>query len=244
MTMFADLGAWINRMKTQKRQYLVAALALFMGSAWAAPRVTSVTVEVTSLDAPITTLAVGDRYELSFTLEDSTMDSNLDSGTGAFLNLVTAWTMTALPGNTGSWVPSGTAALNLGDYTTNSVTDTLSLQIGGSGFPSGGVGADWVGFVKTIDWPPGINDTGGADTLAEQLGVTPFGVPPGVLTFRILFEGGVPFAEARLAVVEPGTDPGTPPVRPAPAVPVAMLSPAGLILLIALLGWSAIRRYT
>lgn len=169
----------------------------------AAEIVTSVTVEVTSTHPALTNIDVGDRFDVTFTVDDSTVDSNASGDSGLYPELVKQFSMTAHTQNSGSWLPSGTTNPELGDYSSSDALDRLTLQIGGSGYPDGG-GISWEGFVAYIHWPSGeLVDTGAGETLSEQLGA-PFGIPPGELDLRILFVDirRVAAFEARLEVVE------------------------------------------
>ncbi|MCW8984796.1 MAG: hypothetical protein OQK55_05610, partial [Thermoanaerobaculales bacterium] len=107
----------------------------------AAPIPTSLTVEITSVDPGVTTIAVGDRFTFDFVVEDSTVDVNAAVGAGTFPGLMTSFTMTADPGNTGTWTPSGTFDLGAAsNFVTNAFGDNMTFQVRGTGFPDGGAG--------------------------------------------------------------------------------------------------------
>ena len=162
----------------------------------AAPIPTTLTVEITSVDAGITAIAVGDRFTFDFVVEDSTVDTNAGVGAGTFPGLMTSFTMTADPGNTGTWTPSGTFNLAGSNFVTNAFGDNMTFQVAGAGFPDGGAGVLFSDIDLGFGWPSGVNDNGIGDTFAQQLAPPTFGVPPAVLlggsSIRFLDPTGLP----------------------------------------------------
>ena len=83
-----------------------AAAALLAAPAQAALIPLAFDVEVLLVDAAVTTVADGDRFAIAFTIDDTAVDDQVFPG-GHFPGLLTSFTMTADPANTGSWTPSG-----------------------------------------------------------------------------------------------------------------------------------------
>lgn len=81
--------------------------------------------------------AVGDRFDIALTLDDTVTDTDAAVGGGRFPSLLTAFSMTADPANLGSWVPSGTFEFPSSNFVTNAFGDGFTFQLGGFGFPSG-----------------------------------------------------------------------------------------------------------
>jgi len=128
------------------------------------------------------------------------VDTNTSGGAGTFPGLVTSFGMTALPGNVGTWVPSGTVNLPGSNFVSNAFGNNMTFQIVGSGFPDGGTGLTFVDFEHNFGWPPGLTDSGSGDTFAQQLGA-PFGVPPATfLAFNLRFINGEIFQSVGFAV--------------------------------------------
>lgn len=207
------------------------ALAVAAVPASAALVETNTTLVVVAADPELSEFAVGDRFGLTFTLDDAVADVSASANTGSFPALVTAWSMSADPSNLGSWQPSGSANGPGGSYTSDAVADSLLFEIGGSGFPDGGPTSPWVGFGAVVAWPNGITDSGLGDTFAHQLGA-PFGIPPGSLTLQILFEGD----GGQFRIVELVVGSGPSPLE------VPTISTIGLVLLGLLLLTAALRR--
>lgn len=148
----------------------------------AASRSASFTVRVSAVDAGITTIAVGDHFTINLTVDDSTVDTNNATGAGTFPGLLTSFTMTADPGNTGTWTPSGSFDLGAAsNFVTNAFGDGFTFQVRGSGFPDGGTGASFFDLDLGFGWPGNLTDSGLGDTFAQQLAPLAFGVPPATL---------------------------------------------------------------
>lgn len=137
----------------------------------------SLVYEVTAVDSPVdATFDLGDRFTIEFSLEDTTPDTNV-SASGSFLGLLTAFSVSADPANTGSWLPTGVFDLGAAsNYVTNSFGNSFALQVRGAGFPQGGLGVPFRDIDLNFNWLPGITDPGGPGlTFADHLGV-PFDI--------------------------------------------------------------------
>jgi hypothetical protein len=177
----------------------------------AVPINTVLALQVTSVSPQITQVAVGDRFTIDFTLEDSTVDINGSVGAGTFPGLLTAFSMTADPGNVGAWTPSG--AFDLGaasDFVNNAFGDGVTLQVRGGGFPDGAPGWQFHELALGIQFSD-IVDTGSGETFAQQLLPSTFGIPPGVFGgggIRFTDGDDFPAAILQLVVGVPSTGPG------------------------------------
>ena len=129
-------------------------------------------VEVTQVDAGITSLAIGDRFAIALVVNDSVLDTNSSIGGGQFPSLLSSVAMTALPGNTGTWQPSGTFNLPSSNMVTNAFGNAFTFQLRGSGFPNGGFGLPFFDVDLNFSWLGDITDSGLGDSFAEQLGTT------------------------------------------------------------------------
>jgi hypothetical protein len=167
-----------------------------------APVDVSLTYHVSSVDAGITSIAVGDRFTIDLTIEDSTTDTEPSTSHGHFPGLLTAWTVTPDPGNAGTWTPSGTWDESNGSYVTAGAN--ITMQVRGTGFPDSGGGAiPFFDVILGFDWPDTLNDSGTGDTWAQQLGAA-FGVPPAVqggaaIRFRV---SDIDFRRAEMVLVD------------------------------------------
>lgn len=211
-------------------------LAGFPLPAVATPRPVTLTVEVTSVEPGVTTLAVGDLFTMDFTVEDSITDGNSSTSGGAFPTLITSFAMTADAANAGSWTPSGTFDLAASNYVTNANGDGITFQVQGTGFPDGGAGWTFHDLDLSIGWPEDITDSGLGDTFAQQLGATAFGMPPATLeaSAGIRFTDGEDYLGASIAV----------PSQQPQAEPIPTARPLGLALFALALGavaWCLLR---
>jgi T5SS/PEP-CTERM-associated repeat protein len=156
-------------------------------------------VEVTQVDAGITSLAVGDRFAIGLVVNDSVLDTNSSVGGGQFPNLLSNFAMTALPGNTGTWQPSGTFNLATSNFVTNAFGNAITFQVRGSGFPTGGLGLPFFDVDLNFPWMGDITDSGLGNSFAQQLGTT-FDPTRAVLGGSAIRFGASAQAEATLAV--------------------------------------------
>ncbi len=185
----------------------------------------------TSLDAGVTTISIGDQFVVSLVVDDSVVDINASVGAGTFPGLATSFNMAAVPGNVGSWTPSGTFNLPGSNYVTNAFGSNITFQIGGSGFPLGGPSLAFANIEHRFGWPSGITDSGVGDTFAQQLGV-PFGLAPAsFFAFNIVFSDGLDFPAARFSIVEQTMSP------PSPIPTLSLYSLMALALALAWFGW-------
>jgi hypothetical protein len=131
----------------------------------------SFSVEVVALDPGITTVVLGDRFDIDFTVDDAATDDEISSGGGHFPGLLTSFVLTADPGNTGSWAPSGTFDLGAAsNFVTNAIGDGYTFQVRGTGFPDGGPGLPFFDIDLNFTWPGDITDSGIGDSFADQFG--------------------------------------------------------------------------
>lgn len=191
------------------------------------------TVTATSVDTGVSAIVIGDQFMVNLIVDDSVVDTNVSVGAGTFPGLVTSFSMTATPGNVGSWTPSGTFNLPGSNFVTNAFGNGFTFQVIGSGFPNGGTSLAFQDIDHSFGWPPGITDSGSGDTFAQQLG-TPFGVPPATFrSFSIRFTDGLDFPSALFAVtMKNATAP----------VPIPALGLFGLLALALALAWFGWRK--
>jgi len=166
----------------------------------------SLEVEVLSLDAGVTAVAVGDRFQIDLTIDDTAIDDLNLAGVGHFPGLLTSFSMSADPANTGSWVPSG--AFDLGaasNFVTNANGDNFTFQLRGAGFPDGGAGLAFFDVDIDFIYAAAITDSGVGDSFAAQF---PGGFDPSLAevgTGRIRFDDGTgAFPGANFDAPEPG----------------------------------------
>jgi hypothetical protein len=190
---------------------LVGALGLAAASAGLAPAAEatlvpmSLRIEVLFVDAGVTAVAVGDRFRIELTIDDTAVDDGTTLG-GHFPGLLTSFSMTSHPANTGSWEASGVFDLGAAsNFVTIANGDAFTFQLHGMGFPDGGPGLPF--FDVDIDFTYGadISDSGMGQTFAEQF---PAGFDPslaGIGTGRIRFEPTPgSFPAAHFDAPEPG----------------------------------------
>ena len=156
-------------------------------------------VEVTQVDSGITSLAIGDRFAIALVVNDSVLDTNSSIGGGQFPSLLSSFAMTALPGNTGTWQPSGTFNLPSSNFVTNAFGNAFTFQLRGSGFPDGGFGLPFFDVDLNFSWLGDITDSGLGDSFAQQLGTT-FDPTRAVLGGSAIRFGASAQSDATLAV--------------------------------------------
>jgi len=159
---------------------------------------TTLTVRVTSVDAGVDSITVGDVFFLEFTVEDSVVDTNASVGAGKFPGLVTSFSMSASPSNNGSWTPSGAFDLAGSNFVNNAFGDSITFQLRGTGFPDGGSSLTFHDIDLGFNWPTDVTDSGLGDTFSQQLSPASFGVPPAILMLSvgIRFTDGFDFPTA------------------------------------------------
>ncbi len=124
--------------------------------------------------SPLSDIVVGDKFQFAFTYDDSVTDTQAATSSGIFPNPLTAFSLSAVGGNTGVWTPgTGTAGstqiltaagpnlFNVQNFTTtgyNTANGLNLFQIIGPAM-----------FLLNTD----IIDTGSGQTLAAQLGGLP-----------------------------------------------------------------------
>jgi len=167
-------------MKAVRRKFVLrtlvsvgSALVALASSAMAGDIVlksSSFSVQVVSVDEGIDQIAVGDRYEISYTINQSVADQNSSIGAGTFPSLATAFSLAARPLNQLPWHPMGTFDLAGSNYVTNAFGDNFTFQMKGSGFPNGGPGLPFFDLDLNWNWPDDLTDSGLGDQFGVQLG--------------------------------------------------------------------------
>lgn len=156
----------------------------------------SFSVRVISLDPGVTAIAVGDAFDIGFTVDDSAIDNASSVGAGHFEGLLTSFSMTAHPGNLGSWEPSGVFDLGVeSNFVTNAFGDNFTFELRGTGMPGGGSpGLLFLDIDLSWTWPADISDSGLGDTFGEQF---EGGFDPALASLR---PGGVRFISGTLEI--------------------------------------------
>lgn len=205
---------------------VLAALALAPGlQSEGAPVSDTITVRVTAVDAGVTSVAVGDRFTISLTFENATLDTNAAVGAGTFHSLLTAFTVARNPANVGAWAPSGTFDLGAAsNYVTNAFGNGVTFQVRGTGFPAGGAGLAFKDFDLGYGFPD-IVDSGLGDTFAYQLNGTPFTAANYTFFGQLRFDDGAGNFPAATLVIDAAQ-----PAEPIPAATHAALAVMSLLL--------------
>jgi hypothetical protein len=175
-----------------------------------------VTVTIVSRDVGLN-FAVGDRFDIALTVDDTVMDTRNDVGAGLFPGLLTAFSMTADPTNLGSWTPSGTFDLAASNFVTNAFGDNFTFQLRGFGFPSGdALGLPFHDVDISFNWPGDLTDSGVGDAFGAQF--------PGGFDFAMasMRPGAIRFDDGNL---------GFPSAVFVPEPVTALLAPAALVAL-------------
>ena len=155
------------------RLTLLTLCAAFLASQTQAALV-SVQGTGTVTTSPLSDIVVGDKFQFAFTYDDSVTDISPATTNGIFPGAITAYSLSALGGNTGIWTPgTGTAASN--QILTAASVNLMSLQ----NFTTTGYNqADGKDLFQIIGpamflQSDNIIDTGSGQTLAAQLGGIP-----------------------------------------------------------------------
>jgi len=113
---------------------------------------------------------IGDEYNFAFTYDDQATDTEPSTGAGRFNTAITAFTLSAAPGNTpGSWDPSGGTFTLPGPIQTRAAGPGFRLQPPGTGFPPFG-GQPFLSLDILFVGGFTVTDTGSGQTLAAQIG--------------------------------------------------------------------------
>jgi T5SS/PEP-CTERM-associated repeat protein len=168
-------------------------------------------VEVTHVDAGITTMAVGDRFAIALSVDDAVLDQNGSIGGGQFPNLLSNFTVTPFPTNIGTWTPP-TFDLPASNFVTNAFGNGFTFQVHAqpSFSPSSRALAFW-DVDLNFAWLGDITDSGSGNSLAQRLGAT-FDPSRAVLGSSAIRFSPPNFPQATLAVasdyylwINPGT---------------------------------------
>ena len=147
-----------------------------------------------------TSISIGDKFVLSFTLDDSVIDSNPSATFANFGNAYSDVSLTRLSSNAGSWNPSfstynGENVMTAGYISGNTYNFSFGLNFSGGqsvdyiGFPENG-SAPFYGLSFGFSTTSSPSDTGAGQTLASRL---PSSATWTINTVNLTFQGG--FAE-------------------------------------------------
>ena len=115
----------------------------------------------------------GDTFNFSFTLDDTTTDSRFETFAGQFSPGVSGFSLVKGSG-AGTWNPSTGVFAAVNNFATNANGESVTLQVGGSGFPQIG-GSNFLDVGLTFAWTSSVRDfvdTGSGQTFAEQVGTS------------------------------------------------------------------------
>jgi hypothetical protein len=113
---------------------------------------------------------IGDEYNFAFTYDDQAADTEPSTGGGRFNTAITAFTLSAVPGNTpGSWDPSGSTFTLPGSIQTRAAGPDCRLQPQGTGLPPS-VASHFCPWISCLLGGFTVTDTGSGQTLAAQIG--------------------------------------------------------------------------
>lgn len=212
-------------MRALRRCFFISTLMLLLASpVIAAPINETLIFRVTAVDPGVTAVAVGDRFTVQFTIEDSVIDTNASTGAGTFPSLVTSFIVTPDPTNSGTWAPTGTFDLGAAsNYVTNAFGDGVTLQVRGTGFPDGGAGLTFQDFDLNFGVPFGVTDSGLGDTFAQQLSGGTIDFNAFLFGGGLRFTDGQDFPEATFVIEAPASAPAVPLSGPAGLAAMALL---------------------
>jgi len=117
--------------------------------------------------SPISEIVSGDTFAFTFTYDDAITDNSVITNHGSFSGALTAFSLTAEAGNAGTWDPSG-GIFTLPGSVTTSAARVIFLALG-TGFPHLNMTGTFSNAQLSFNGIP-ITDTGGGQTLADQLG--------------------------------------------------------------------------
>lgn len=118
----------------------------------------------------------GDTFAYSFQIDDQATDTDSGTSVGRFNAAVTAFSMTAGNANTGTWNPAaGTFVVApVKNFATNSISDQVTVQATGSGFPAiNGQAFFDVDLTFGFAGERNFVDAGLGETFAQVVGVSP-----------------------------------------------------------------------
>ena len=161
-------------MQLSKLSATFAATCLFLGSTLSHAASISVSGQLTVSANYGSEFKTGDTFNFSFTLIDTTTDSRSETFVGQFSPGVSGFSLVSGSGNTGTWNPSTGVFAPVHNFVTGANSDSITLQVGGSGFPQIG-GINFLDVGLTFAWTSSIRDfvdTGSGQTFAEQVGTS------------------------------------------------------------------------
>ncbi|MEY3607578.1 MAG: hypothetical protein RLZZ447_366 [Verrucomicrobiota bacterium] len=146
---------------------LVLAFALAVPAGAAVITVSGTITATSASGGGADTIALGDVFDYSFTFDDTTIDSDVQTYNANFSTGVSAVSLQRRAGNTGTWNPaSGT--FNWINFVAGANSDSITLQLKGTGFPNVdgqsffdvGLSFDWLSTTRNFV------DTGSGQTFA------------------------------------------------------------------------------
>jgi hypothetical protein len=152
----------------------IAAISLFLLSARTHAALIAVSGQLIVSGNYVTEFIAGDTFNFTFTLNDTTTDSNTATFTGQFAPGVSGFSLVRGSGNTGTWDPASGAFAAVHNFVTNANGESVTLQVSGSGFPQLG-GQNFLDLGLSFSWDRLVRDfvdTGSGQTFAEQAGTS------------------------------------------------------------------------
>ncbi len=116
----------------------------------------------------------GDTFNFNFTLIDTATDSRAETYAGQFAPGVSGFSLVRGSGNVGTWNPVNGVFAAVHNFYTDANGDSITLQVGGSGFPQLG-SSNFLDVGLTFDWDSSVRDfvdTGSGQTFAELVGTS------------------------------------------------------------------------
>ena len=154
--------------------FTISALWLFLVSARTQAASIAVAGQITVSTNYGGEFIAGDTFSFSFTLDDTTTDTNTATFSGQFAPGVSGFSLVRGPGNTGTWDPGRGAFAAVHNFVTNANGEFVTLQVSGSGFSQLG-GQNFLDLGLSFGWDRSVRDfvdTGSGQTFAEQVGTS------------------------------------------------------------------------
>jgi hypothetical protein len=154
-------------------RWLPLAAACLLGASSASAALITVSGSLTATSAAGSDIAVGDVFDFSFTFNDATVDSDVQTYNAQFGSGVSAVSLQRR-GGAGTWNPTSGTFTTI-NFVVGANSDSITLQARGTGFPSiNGIAFFDLGL--TFDWQSSTRnfvDTGSGQTFAQVVGVSP-----------------------------------------------------------------------
>lgn len=163
-----------SRMQLSKLSATFAATCLFLSPTLSHAASISVSGQLTVSANYGSEFVTGDTFNFSFTFIDTTTDSDPQTYNGQFSPGVSGFSLVKGSGNTGTWNPAVGVFAPVSNFTTNANGESVTLQVGGSGFPQIG-GKNFLDVGLIFAWTSDVQDfvdTGSGQTFAEQVGTS------------------------------------------------------------------------